>query len=72
MEKVLGIVWFFEKDIFIFKIKIELVKGIVLLGDFDVFILVKLIKCLILSKLVGIFDLVGVGVVVFIKFKIVM
>lgn len=68
MEEVLGIVWFFKEDKFFFKIKIDLVSE----KDFVVFVFIRLIKCQIFSKLEGIFDLIGVGVVVFIKSKIVM
>ena len=70
VEKVLGTVWLPEIDTFTFKIKIELAKETVPLGEPGVFIPVKLTKRLILSKLAGIFDPVGAGAAVLIKPKI--
>lgn len=71
LKNVLGTVWLSEKDTFTFKIKIELAKETMPLGNPD-FIPVKLTKRLILSKLAGIFDPVGAGAAVLIKPKIVM
>ena len=72
VEKGLGTVRLPEKDTFTFKIKIELVKETVPLGDPYVFIPIKLTKRLILGKLAGIFDPVGAGAAVLVKPKIAM
>ena len=72
VEKVLGAVWLPQEDMFTFKIKLELAKENLPLGDPGTFILLKMTKRLILSKLAGVFDPMGTGAAVLVKPKIAM
>ena len=56
VEKVLGTVWLPREDMFTFKIKLELAKENLPLGDPGTFIPLKLTKRLIRSKLPGVFS----------------
>ena len=56
VEKVLGTVWLPREDMFTFKIKLELAKENLPLGDPGTFIPLKLTKRLIRSKLAGVFS----------------
>ena len=72
VEKVLGAMWLPQEDMFTFKIKLELAKENLPLGDPGTFILLKMTKRLILSKLAGVFDPMGTGAAVLVKPKIAM
>ena len=61
-----------SSDMFMFKIKLELAKENLPLGDPGTFILLKITKRLILSKLAGVFDPMGTGAAVLVKPKIAM
>ena len=72
VEKVLRAVWLPREDMFTFKIKLELAKENLPLGDPGTFILPKMTKRLLLSKLTGVFDPMGTGAAVLAKPKIAM
>ena len=72
VEKVLGAVWLPREDMFTFKIKLELAKENLPLGDPGTFILLKMTKRLLLNKLAGVFDPMGTGAAVLVKPKIAM
>ena len=72
VEKVSGTVWLPKEDMFTFKIKLELAKENLPLGDPGTFIPLKLTKRLILCKLAVVFDSMGAGAAVFVKLKIAM